>query len=311
MGAGLIYYLFVINRMLKRERKAFAAFRDPTGMKNLLAERGTQLPQKDYDLVMAVATDMMVRTTSTLFLDLAPQSLDPGRRIAVVLFTALVVNIDDIIDDLQSPEFSSGEELLSYVLSQAFSVDGKKIQLRKIYDRTLALLPSVKQVETVKFLSEMADLHVCVGNKGNPGEYGYNDALNYKIRTGVAYVATGLSLAESRLVYTDMGLTRFVTAVQAYDDGLDCLLDARNRKQNLYVGMARDVWQQKGCPLGQDLDFLLQQLGRQTLSPRNFMRHRNMKDTRKAYLQAFKSPLDNSEPIPYRRVVRFFGWLWL
>jgi len=297
--------------MLERERKAFAAFRSPTGMKNLLAERGTQLPQKDYDLVMIVATNMIVRTTSTLFLDLAPQSLGPVRRIAVVLFTALIANIDNIIDDFQLPEFRSGEKLSSYVLAQDISVGGKKIQLRKIYNRTLALLPSVKQVETVKFLSEMADLHVCVGNKGYPGEYGYRDALNYKIKTGVAFVATGLSLAESKLVYTDMGLTRFVTAVQIYDDGLDCLLDAHNRKQNLYVGMARDVWQRKGCLLGQDLDFLLQQLDRQTLSPRNFMRHRNMKDTRKDYLQAFKSQLDNSKPVPYRRVTRFFGWLWL
>jgi hypothetical protein len=296
--------------MLERERKAFAAFRSPTGMKNLLAGRGTQLPQKDYDLVMIVATDMMVRTTSTLFLDLAPQSLAPIRKIAVVLFTSLVVNIDDIIDNSQSPEFSSGKELLSYVLSRTITVDGGEIQLREIYDRTLDALPTVKQEQLAKFLGKMSDLHVNVGNKGYPGEYGYKDALNYKLGTSVAYVATGLSLAESRLVYTDTGLARFVTAVQMYDDGLDCLLDAHDRKKNLYVGMARDVWQQKGCPVGQDLDFLLQQ-DSQTLPPKDFMRHGNMKDTRNAYLQTFKSQLDNPDHVPYRKITRFFGWLWL
>ncbi len=105
----------------------------------------------------------------------------------------------------------------------------------------------------------------------------------------IYYVATGMSLAESRLVYTDTGLTRFVTAVQMYDDGLDCLLDAYNRTQSLYIGMPRDIWGQKRCPLSQDLDFLLQQLERQTLPPRDFMRPLNMKDTRNDYLQTFKS----------------------
>lgn len=260
--------------------------------------------ERSFELARALALNKdLVGPTATLFLNSAPSDLSRSERIATLLFSGLVYTVDDILDESHEYTFETEAELGDFLYSSKAIVGENEIDVGEIIQETLALLPGNKQQILTEFLREMIEFQVRVGNKGFPGEYGFDDALGYKKTTDMAFINAGFEIAGATNGPNQAtNVSRSVLAFQMCDDAFDVFEDAKAGTQNLLVGAANDVWLANGKQRGRDLDFLVATLAdEQTSNPTQFLRGQEMRETRRYYRQIYDDLLSTEGGVPFRR----------
>src|SRR5260221_1747558 len=287
---------------IRRDIKMFKSMRDLDTFINVMqgAEK-SWANIEDLNFAVAIASqNRFLQMGAAIFLSTAPKELSQKERVGVVLFTGFVTLVDQELDDKTCPIFTNSDDLTNYLFSRKAKVERTDLTLRELYDLTIAHFPDAKQQELAKFSKEMADVHVCIGNHGVAGEYGFKEAEEYKRRTNEAYARTGLCLAENTSI--DMAdLPKASFAIQMIDDAADWQEDIINNKQNLFVGMARDVWKEKGCLVETDLDLMFSKMKNGgVVRARDFLRLSGMKNTKLAYGKIFQSELSKLRNSRYK-----------
>ena len=247
--------------------------------------------------------DEKVRTNAAAFLVAANPGLPLEEKRGLVLFSALVVKADDVLD---SPNFISAqnESLERALLFSSFPLGNRVMSLKNLEQLTLSNFPFRKQLLIQDFLNNMRLLHMTQSHRHMPGTYGFMDSVPYKAATNGQFLATGLSLGESSVPVEN--LVEGAIAVQMIDDYYDWQEDSLGCVDNLLIGMASDVWNAKGRPVLEDLDYL-QSLSQTGVRSPKVLSNPRFRDTRKAYLGAFNSYMQQAEGFPFRNVMKVYG----
>ncbi len=272
------------------ETKAFLkAIVSPTGFTDLF-------PDIKIDSKVAELTKQ-VRLTKLVMAILAAGEGSPSSQDALgtLCFTQIVRTCDDILDEefTECPSFSDAETFRQYLLSSEL-VNSNGVMVGQIFDRCLECFPPMKQDLIRSFLDNMVSSHLTTPQKGIAGEYSYQDALAYRTVTNEPFTDIYAELTKS-----SKSRFRAIGGVwQLIDDALDWQEDIVRGTKNLFLGMANDVWDTKGNPVGKELSYLEGQKGKPEYRWRDVswgplwrLRSSNIAATRRNYLREIDSLL--------------------
>jgi len=260
-----------------------------------------------YQIALSLAENPIIRLTVALALSSAPHELSSREREGILLFTGLVTHADDVLDG--NTIFSGENELRSAILNHSFQMGSKSIALNHLLDTTFTHFPQDKQKIITDFVDHMITIHVNGIHRGKAGEYGYQDALEYKQQTNSAYMAIALRLVDASPSQVEK-MSPLILVGQLLDDSTDFWTDARAEVKNLYLGKARDVWVNNNCPANQDLGFICLVITEASFVPlrtKQTMRLPALHDTRQAYKEEFDSALRAVDNIALKKLLQIYG----
>ncbi|NTU73539.1 hypothetical protein HGB07_05235 [Candidatus Roizmanbacteria bacterium] len=208
----------------------------------VLAKHVEQTREKDT-LSAAILDSMKYRLTAFNFL-MRNRSLPPEQQKGIVYFVGLVGAADDVTDNDPNAPMTSKRDLEEYILNQEIQLEGDKkhgktISIGELKEHTLNCFPESKK----KILNDFLDsvLEAQLKSKGDLGEYGYEQAFEYRRQTSEAYSRAGLLLAG---VTDEAKIEEIVNAGIAWqwlDDIGDLSDDVRKGVKNLVAGVANDI----------------------------------------------------------------------
>ncbi len=215
--------------------------------------------------------------------------LPQRERVGYIYFIRLVSMADDAVDN--SPEFSQPlerDELKMRLMSHP--IPKTNLTIADLTERTLNHFPEQKRKVIENFLETMIDIHAN-SEKKYPGEYNYDNVLQYRNSTDIPWVDTIsniLGIEDSNEVnhLQTLGLL-----FQYLDDAMDWPEDVQSGSLNLWVGLATDVAQDHPQELTALNTYIaLPNEKRSTRSLRNWVK-KNMPHTRREYQNHYKSLL--------------------
>ncbi len=217
------------------------------------------------------------------FLSLLEPGLPPnsaGERAGTALFIGATAIADDIIDDPSFPKFDSAEEFKQYLLAHKYRFEGKDIDTNISDLLDLAAIPFEYEKREViaNFLDSAGNAHWEYSQRGKPGNYGFDEAIDYRVRTTCDWVVAARDLLNVPQIND-----KPVLGGQLLDDAVDMISDLRCDRLNLYVGMANDTG---------ELGILMDEVAKPSRIP-NIVRgkfiRRNMPKTHEAYMDIYKA----------------------
>src|SRR3989344_6430676 len=235
--------------MLKTERDIYSASKSIDGF-NRLANLGETL--LDREIIERILIEPNRRAAAASLLSSASPELPQRQREGLIYFTDLVLHCDDMIDNGQELSADPVELGRNLLVARVASTDNKLRGL-DLYELTMSCFPYDKQAIVDNYLSEMANIHARGEHLGKPREYGFEEAWDYKQKTNIRSFEVGLELGDSDIAKAN--ITPLIMGIQYFDDVHDYPRDFANL--NLFTGMAKDVWEAKGRPDWQDLDYLI------------------------------------------------------
>lgn len=213
----------------------------PDVIKNRL-DRKAASAGEGLELPLAAAKKLLEngkkRTTAAAVLSVPHREIPPQEEIGIVLFTGLITAVDDYIDNNPgiSIDRSENEAGSPTMLSKDIPVPNLGMSFGELEEVTLASFSDEKQDSIQSFMNLALTTHP----QGEPGHYGFDDALVYRHLTTVPYVETAGHLVELHNNYVD-DIPHGAMAVQYLDDAGDIPEDMTAHNMNLAVGLASDV----------------------------------------------------------------------
>lgn len=162
----------------------------------------------------------------------------PREKVGLALFYAAGVIIDDTIDSPDFPKFSTPADFKSFLFNQEFQIGKppKSYFIEQLTDFASVIFTPEKQKLVSNYIDSAAEAHWEYANRGKPGSYGLQDALDYRMRTTVEGARVSRQLVNLPVVDDKSMLW-----AQLLDDAIDMLSDARQESVNLWVGLANDT----------------------------------------------------------------------
>lgn len=276
------------------------------------------LNERERDLALGLAEHWRIRVVSAVCLSLASPKLSEKERFGTFLFISFVTHADDFLDEEVLSGVREKAKLGVSLLKKEITIGSETRTLGWLYGETLDHFPPPKQKVIKEFFSRMGDLHAEGEHKGEAGKYGYKEALAYKSSVIYACLEAALNLIDGNFSQQD-SLLAVLNAVSMIDDAVDYMADFKGNRKNLYLGMARDVWEEGRRPSGKDLDWIrtvaaqpvFTKGARGKIEAIRTMRRPEMRDTRAAYRKAFSSELEKKGDFPFKRDLEILGDLIL
>lgn len=200
--------------------------------------------------------------------------LAPSERVGAMYIAGLIRHADDLIDAPEYPGFSSADSLRNYILScRPEELGGVSLE-EVVYD-ACKFFPQDKQ-----------DIFV---GKGAPGEYSVRDVREYRDATNIPMAPMMRDIVGSN----NPNVLRNSQLFQMFDDTTDWKKDAESNTFNMYVAHASEVWNERGRPPGEDLDYLTYMINKplqvqvagKPVEVLQGLRSRHMAATRTSYLK--------------------------
>jgi len=278
--------------MLKIERDIISASKSMEGFNRLANLDETLL---DREIIERILIEPNRRAAAASLLSSASAELSQRQREGLIYFTDLVDDGQEVPDD--------PAKLAQDLLTARVASTDNKLRGLDLYNLTMSCFPCDKQAIIDDYLAKMAEIHARGEHLGRPGEYGYEEAREYKLKTNIPSFEVGLRLGDSSIAKAN--ITPLIMGIQYFDDVHDYRRDFNTL--NLFIGMAKDVWEAKGKPDWQDLDYLIEA---QNLPKAAWIiKDPNVADTRHAYREAFFREFKGQQNVPLAAVVKTSGVL--
>lgn len=232
-----------------------------TLLRAALLPRGfeTLLPHGEIDpLALRIARKQRLSRSALFILAAGEARPTPQEALGMLYFTQVIKTEDDALDR-NITHFSTPKELRDYLLTQEIA-GAPHSTVQDALEKSLACYSLDKQKAISSFLDEMVEVHLQNPQRGTPGSYSYQDAMEYRKSTNEPLLETFAKLTDT---HSNRDRYRAIAHTwQLIEDGLDWTEDAQEQSKNLFLGMATDTWHERGKLEGQDIDHLLKTLGR-------------------------------------------------
>ena len=195
----------------------------------------------DAKLVTSFLSNKKIRLPYIVCLNADKENaLSQRERVGLLYFNALIMSADSAIDT--SPEFAvpmERSELAIRLMAQPVWDTG--LTLAELTRCTLDHFPAPKRKVITSYLESMADINADRGRM-QVGEYSYNEARMYRDATDLAWVEATAGLIDSTADPVRIEkYKRYGLLAQHVDDMWDCVDDAQEGTQNLFLGLAGDM----------------------------------------------------------------------
>lgn len=229
----------------------------------------------------------------------------PSDLLGLLYFFQLIRTCDDAVDGRPATldgkiaatdgkvisRMQDATRLREYFLGSTVAYSGGT-KVSEVLDRCLAYYTPIGQEAINSFLGQMLVHHLHDYGKAVPGEYSFKDTRPYRDAINNPFADT---LSELTSTPNKDRFRVIAHVVQLLDDGLDWTEDAKFQSLNYFIGMATDVWYQRGNPKGEDIDCLKDLLDKWPVNSRKLAmakvdalwgtRNVHMRATRDAYRQ--------------------------
>lgn len=236
---------------------------------------------------------------------LGEEAPSPSDLLGLLYFIQLIRTCDDVADGRPATldgkiaatdgrvvsQMQDTTRLKEYFLGSTVAYSGGT-KVSEVLDRCLAYYTPTGQEAINSFLDQMLAHHLEDYGKGVPGEYSFEGSKAYRDGTNNPFADT---LSELTGTFNKDRFRTIAHVIQLLDDGLDWAEDAKFQSLNYFVGMATDVWNERGNPEGEDVDCLKGLMGKWPVNSRKLAmakvdaiwgtRNVHMRATRDAYRQ--------------------------